>query len=250
MAILRATGLLVLAASLCLTCAGAQASDPIGETVALTPAARGSSSGQLSTGSGIYQGETITTGPSGTAELQFLDSTHLALGPSSAVALDEFVYSGNGQANAVAVGLTKGLFRFATGSSAKKSYRVETPLAAIGVRGTGLLIDSRTGSTTVTLEHGEAIVCLRRDARGCITLATPGDTVVVSSDGAIGRTTQVLVNNFFCSRSTQGSTLCTPYGTGGTDNPNPSESGGGTPSRSAPGSGTKGRSGGDGPSRQ
>jgi hypothetical protein len=102
----------------------------------------------------------------------------------------------------------------------------------------------------VTLEHGEAIVCLRRDARGCITLATPGDTVVVSSDGAIGRTTQVLVNNFFCSRSTQGSTLCTPYGTGGTDNPNPSESGGGTPSRSAPGSGTKGRSGGDGPSRQ
>ncbi len=250
---LRRAGILVVSAALCFSAAAAaRASDPIGETVALTPAARGSASGQLSTGSGVFQGETITTGPSGTAELQFLDSTHLALGPSSAVALDEFVYAGNGQANAVAVGLTKGLFRFATGSSAKKSYRVETPLAAIGVRGTGLIIDSRPAATTVTLEHGEAVVCLRRNARNCITLATPGDTVVVSSEGAIGRTTQVLVNTFFCSRSTQGATLCTPYGTGGVDNPNPSESGGGTPSRGRPGSssGTKSRGGSDGPTGQ
>ena len=250
MTMLRRARLLVLATTAaCLAASGAHAVDAIGQTVALTPAAKGSASGRLSTGSAVFQGETITTGPSGTAELQFLDSTNLALGPSSAVALDEFVYSGNGQANAVAVGLTKGLFRFATGSSPKKSYRVETPLAAIGVRGTGLLIDSRPAFTTVTLEHGAATVCLRSDPRTCIPLVKPGDTVTVSTDGTIARTTEMLVNNFFCSRTSQGSSLCTPYGQRGTDNPNPSDSGGSrdhessappsprsTPSRSTPNS--------------
>lgn len=194
--------------------------------MALTPAAVGTESGRLDTGKSVFQGETISTGPSGAAELMFLDSTHLALGPSSAVALDQFVYSGSGQADAVAVGLTRGLFRFATGSSAKKSYKVETPLAAIGVRGTGLLIDSRATYTAVTLEHGEADVCLRRNQRTCQTLTRPGDTVIVQSDGRIGRTTQSVAFNFFCSRTSQGSILCSPYGNRGTDNPNSLDNGG------------------------
>ena len=226
---------------------GAHAIDAIGQTVGLTPAASGTASGRLSTGSDVYQGETITTGPSGVAELQFLDSTHLALGPSSAVALDEFVYSGNGQANAVAVGLTKGLFRFATGSSAKKSYRVETPLASIGVRGTGLLIDSRPTYTAVTLEHGEAIVCLRENRKSCRTLKIPGDTVIVSNDGRIGPSGQQVANNFFCSRSTQGSRLCTPYGRDKADNPNPADSGGGGSPGGSAGGGSKPSRGNDSP---
>ena len=113
----------------------ASAAESIGSTVGLTPAATGTEAGRLDVGSSVFQDETVRTGPSGVLELKFVDQTRLALGSSSAVKLDKFVYAGN-SSDAIVLGLTKGAFRFATGVAPKKSYKIQTPLASIGVRGT------------------------------------------------------------------------------------------------------------------
>ena len=106
----------------------------------------------------MFRNEVVRTGAESTAKLVFLDSTNLAIGPTSRVTLDEFVYSGAFNAQKATVNLAKGVFRFTTGSM----YEIQTPTASIGVRGTVLDIDSRSAQTRVTLVEGQALVCPRR----------------------------------------------------------------------------------------
>jgi len=108
----------------------------------------------------------------------------LAIGPSSRVVLNRFVYSGNASAQALTVNLARGAFRFSTGALDKRAYRIETPVATIGVRGTVLDIRSEQGRTTVTLvDNGQARACTR-SGRQCAELLQPGDSVVIDSAGA------------------------------------------------------------------
>lgn len=118
--------------------------------------------GPLATGDSVFRNEVVKTGTDSLAKLVFLDSTNLAVGPTSRVLLDRFVYEGDPNAQKVAVGLAKGVFRFTTGTLDKKDYTITSPTAAIGVRGTVLDIAVRTGDTRVTLVEGRALVCPRR----------------------------------------------------------------------------------------
>ncbi len=115
--------------------------------------------GGLSTGDAVFRDDLVRTGADSTAKLIFLDSTNLAIGPTSRVKLDRFVFDADPSAQAVAVRLAKGMFRFSTGSMDKRAYAIETPTAAIGVRGTILDIDVGSGRTRVTLVEGRALVC-------------------------------------------------------------------------------------------
>jgi hypothetical protein len=156
------------ATALCLTFAaeGARAQQAIGSTAAaqnqVTRELSGAA-GPLTVGDSVYRNEVVRTGADSLAKLIFLDSTNLAVGPTSRVLLDRFVYEGDPGAEKVAVGLAKGLFRFTTGTLDKKAYTITTPTAAIGVRGTVLDIDVRNIDTRVTLVEGQALVCPRRN---------------------------------------------------------------------------------------
>ena len=103
--------------------------------------------GPLTVGDSVYRNEVVRTGTNSLAKLVFLNSTNLAVGPTSRVLLDRFVYEGDPNSEKVAVGLAKGLFRFTTGTLDKKAYTITTPTAAIGVRGTVLDIDVRSAQT-------------------------------------------------------------------------------------------------------
>jgi hypothetical protein len=143
--------------------------------------------GALSSGDPVFRNEVVKT---------------------SRVVLDRFVYEGADSTQTVAVKLSKGLFRFTTGSLDKNAYSVTTPAAAIGVRGTILDISVQPRKTKVTLREGRAIVCpvdkgaafeqLARDCsheKGrecrCTGLDQPGETVEVTTT-ASGGTTQTL----------------------------------------------------------
>ncbi len=145
---------------------GARAQQAIGSTTSaqnkVTRELAGST-GSLSVGDSVYRNEVVRTGEASLAKLVFLDSTNLAVGPTSRVVLDRFVYEGDPGAEKVAVGLAKGVFRFTTGGLDKKAYTITTPTAAIGVRGTVLDIDVRSADTRVTLVDGRALVCPRRN---------------------------------------------------------------------------------------
>ncbi|MGB9055754.1 MAG: hypothetical protein WCC54_26105, partial [Pseudolabrys sp.] len=72
-----------------------QAQEAIGKATSVRPQAEGSHAGPLSGGSNVYSKETVRTGDSGQADLQFHDRSNLTVGPKSSVRLDKFVYDPN-----------------------------------------------------------------------------------------------------------------------------------------------------------
>jgi hypothetical protein len=129
-----------LVSILSLTLASMACAEPrIGTTASTRPNADGiigANTRTLAAGSEIYANETVRTGNLGMADLVFLDSTNLSVGPTSEVRLDKFVYDPSGSSGSVVMNATRGAFRFVTGSQAKHVYRVNTPYGTLGVRGT------------------------------------------------------------------------------------------------------------------
>ena len=124
-----------LAILLVLPAAASNAQEAIGKATSVRPQAEGSHGGQLTGGSNVYAKETVRTGQSGQADMQFHDSSKLKVGPSSSVKLDKFVYDPNKSSGTVAVEATRGTFRFVTGSQGAGAYKVKTPYGTLGVRG-------------------------------------------------------------------------------------------------------------------
>jgi hypothetical protein len=114
---------------------GSLAQETIGKATSVRPQAEGSHAGPLSSGSSVYSRETVRTGDSGQADLQFHDHSNLSVGPKSSVRLDKFVYDQNKSASTIAIEATRGSFRFATGSQGKGNVQVKTPYGTLGVRG-------------------------------------------------------------------------------------------------------------------
>ena len=150
-----------------------------------------SASTQINVGDGLLRDETVRTGLASAARLVMADNTNLSLGPSATVKLDRTVFNDEHTYRDIAVRLTTGAFRFVTGNSEKTAYKITTPLASIGVRGTILDILSQLGKTTVVLQEGASSVCTL--SFQCIQLTQPGDTAVITSTG--GKTTIHKTNN-------------------------------------------------------
>ena len=95
----------------------------------------------LKAGDAVFRNEIVRTAAASKAKLVFLDSTNLVIGPGSETTLDEFVYSGPTElpsAQKMQVSLTRGVFRFTTGTLDKKAYLISTQVASIAVQGTAL----------------------------------------------------------------------------------------------------------------
>src|SRR5262245_59634389 len=108
------------------------AQEAIGKATSVTPQATGSHTGTLSGSSSVYSKETIRTGQSGQADLQFKDNSNLKVGSNSSVHLDKFVYDPNKSNGDVAIQATRGTFRFVTGSLGSETYKIKTPYGTLG----------------------------------------------------------------------------------------------------------------------
>src|SRR6266481_268111 len=150
-----------------------------------------SASTQINVGDGLLRDEIVSTGLASAARLVMADNTNLSLGPSATVKLDRTVFNDEHSYREIAVRLTTGAFRFVTGNSEKTAYKITTPLASVGVRGTILDILSQKGKTTVVLQEGASTVCTL--SYQCIQLTQPGDTAIITSTG--GKTTIQKTNN-------------------------------------------------------
>jgi hypothetical protein len=113
----------------------AHTQEAIGKATSVVPQATGSHAGPLSGGSNVYSKETIRTGQSGQADLQFKDNSNLKVGSNSSVHLDKFVYDPNKSTSAVAIQATRGTFSFVAGSQGNGSVQIKTPYGTLGVRG-------------------------------------------------------------------------------------------------------------------
>ena len=113
----------------------ANAQTRIGTANSVQPEASGSIAGTLFAGSGVHANETVKTGSSGKAGLQFNDQSNLSVGPSSQVRLDKFTYDPNKGTGTTVIEATRGTFRFSTGAQNKGDVKIKTPYGALGARG-------------------------------------------------------------------------------------------------------------------
>src|SRR5689334_22654357 len=176
----------VLVVAFCLVACGAapraHAQTRIGEAaVVKNEVVNVSTTTQINVGDGVLRDETVRTGADSAARLVMADSTNLSLGPNASLKLDRSVFNDEHSYKDIAIRLTNGAFRFVTGHSEKTAYKITTPLATIGVRGTILDILSQRGRSVVVLQEGAASVCTL--SFQCIQLTQPGDTAIITSTG-------------------------------------------------------------------
>ncbi|WP_035657320.1 FecR domain-containing protein [Bradyrhizobium sp. STM 3809] len=209
----RRTCVVAMAAAALLGMAGkACAENRIGEAVLVQKDVlriAGASTSPISVGDGVVRDETVRTGRDSAARLVMIDSTNLSLGANASLTLDRTVFNDETSYRDIAIRLGTGAFRFVTGHSEKTAYKINTPLATIGVRGTILDIRSQRGETMVVLQEGASRVCTLTFQ--CIELTQPGDTAIITSTGN-GRSTIRKTGNpswSFAATCTSTSGLCT-----------------------------------------
>lgn len=162
---------------------GAQAQTRVGEAVVIqNEVVRvAATTTPVNVGDSMLRDETVRTGADSAARFVMADSTNLSLGPSATLKLDRTVFNDEHSYRDVAIRMTTGAFRFVTGHSEKTAYKITTPLATIGVRGTTLDILSQRGRSVVVLQDGAASVCTL--SFQCVQLTQPGDTAIITSTG-------------------------------------------------------------------
>jgi hypothetical protein len=140
----------------------------------------------LQTGLRVHRNELVRTGPQAQAEMTLDDNTKLALGPEAELLLDEYAVAAGSDTKTIALKVLKGTLRFLTGNNASKSYKIETPSATIGVRGTVFDVYIGPGGDTFVLLHqGVLEVCSQ--TRSCRPHRTVGRVVQATILGVVSQ---------------------------------------------------------------
>jgi hypothetical protein len=93
---------------------------------------------ELKQGDFVYVNDEILTSARSFAVLQFTDGAKVTVRPDSTLIIEQYLYAGNGE-DAATLNLVSGGLRVITGAMAKtnpENYKVRTPVALMGVRGT------------------------------------------------------------------------------------------------------------------
>lgn len=92
----------------------------------------------LGQGDTVFVSDQVVTADRSFAVLQFVDGAKVTVRPNSTMLIEEYLYSGGDQ-DAATLNLMEGGLRVITGAMAKThpdNYKVKTPVALMGVRGT------------------------------------------------------------------------------------------------------------------
>ena len=138
-------------------------------------------------GEPILLQDTIRSGVRSGAQIMLLDQTVFTIGPESELVVDEFVYDPNTNTGKVSAKLAQGVFRFVSGTIAKKhpeDVNLALPSGTLGVRGTlvGVSADRLTRRSLLVLlgegrqndtgaPPGEIEVC---NAGSCVQVRSAG----------------------------------------------------------------------------
>lgn len=105
----------------------------------------------------VYMNEVVETGEESALVVKFSDGSKLTLGENAKIVIDKYVYNPSTSTGEQAVTLTKGAFRFLSGSVPKANVKITTPTVTIGIRGTELIFDvADDGETEMSTVSGEA----------------------------------------------------------------------------------------------
>jgi len=126
---------------LAMSATGLQAADSSATLVASRGEVKAVTSGverSMTQGDSVYVEDQVTTGDRSFAILQFIDGAKVTVRPNSKIMIEQYVFNG-GDEDAATLNLMVGGLRIITGAMAKtkpESYKLKTPVALMGVRGT------------------------------------------------------------------------------------------------------------------
>ena len=133
-------------------------------SMAVGDAQRIGASGQvtpLSLGTQLSEQDRIITGKDAMVILIFSDQARVALRPDSELLIRRYKVDPNGAETELQLDLLRGTVRQISGRAAQKQperYRLNTPIAAIGVRGTDFLAKSGEGLVEAYVHEGAIVV--------------------------------------------------------------------------------------------
>lgn len=146
--------------------AWAQASNSVGEATFVigSPQVRSSEGDvrQLRKGDALKVGDQIETGNGSHVHLRFMDGGLVSVRPGSRLTVERYDYdAANPVASAIKFRLDGGVMRSISGKgaeAAKDRFRLNTPVAAIGVRGTDFVVLADRDSVRATVNSGAIVV--------------------------------------------------------------------------------------------
>ena len=113
-------------------------------------------------GSFVHEGDLIRTDSNGHVHVKFLDDAVLSVRPNSELFIETYSFNAEKpELSAVKLNLLEGTARTVSGKAAKAArhrYRLNTPIAAIGVRGTDFLVSATASSLTAMVNDGAIVV--------------------------------------------------------------------------------------------
>jgi len=120
------------------------------------------SSKQLKSGDSIRELDRITTRSNGHAHIHFLDDAYVSVRPNSELEITQYKYDeSNPEDSAVKFDLKEGATRSISGKAARAArerYRMNTPIAAIGVRGTDYVVNANASSVKAKVFEGAIVL--------------------------------------------------------------------------------------------
>lgn len=145
----------------------------------------------LSRGSEVSAGDAINTSAGARAQVRFIDGGFVSLQPNTLFRVDEFNYQNKTDgAEKGFFSLLKGGLRAITGAIGKvnrSAYKVATPSATIGIRGTGYKAEIRDEGLFVSV--GEGAISLTNNA-GVLVVTAGKAAFVANSNTAPAPTTE------------------------------------------------------------
>ena len=154
---------LTLIAGLSMGAAEASSADAVGEVVfAIGDVQIAGQSEPVLRGTVIEPGQVLRTGENGHVHIRFVDKAFVSLRPESELVIQSYHYDPqNANNNQVQFSLQKGTSRLISGKAAqeaKQNFRLNTPVAAIGIRGTDFLVNVEEDATRVAVQQGAVVV--------------------------------------------------------------------------------------------
>lgn len=156
----KAAALIVLFFVAAVPCAQAEKIGRVTFTIGKVSVTQGDAPAMpMKQGMEVEAGARIETGESGQAHIRFIDSAIVVLRPESVLTIEEYkVNLDKPSENTIRFKLDKGVLRSVTGKAgemAKERFRLNTPIAAIGIKGTDFITKaSSTETDTVVLRGG------------------------------------------------------------------------------------------------
>jgi hypothetical protein len=150
----------------------------VGETLRVAP---GGQTQALQVGSSLTPGDRVRTGPDAVAILVFSDEGRISLRSDSELLIRHYEIDPAGAKTRIELELIKGTVRQISGNAARQQperYRLNTPIAVIGVRGTDFLAKSSADAVEAFVHEGNIVLiplagaCVAAPNAACTPLAT------------------------------------------------------------------------------